>query len=144
MIDMHTLLFGTVDIALYLAPLCFVFFAQVDGHIDALHFDRQQSPHQSFMKDIHVLFTWRRAMFGAVMLLSTGLLMVLACMLMFPMAHDNKYYEVRHDLNPLIYEKGWCSDPSTTSTAVFSLSFRVRSAMCILGLLLAISTPFLK
>lgn len=144
MIDMHTLLFGTVDIALYLAPFCFLFFAQADGHIDALHFDRQQSARQVFMKDIHVLFTWRRAMFSFMMLLSTGVLMVLACMLMFPMMHDNKYYEVRHDLNPLIYEKGWRSDPSSTSTAIFSLSFHIRLAMFVVGLLLAIATPLLK
>lgn len=140
----HILLFGPSDIALYIAPFFFLLFADMDGRVDGFHFDRLPSPRQVFHPDIHRFFMWRRIGAGALLFMSAGLLMLLACCLMFPWIHDNRYYDTRHDLSPKVYPDGYFSEPSDTSTAIWDLSLKVRGAMAIIGLALMIAILLLK
>lgn len=144
MIPWHALLFGCSQLAFHIAPLFFLLFMLMDGKVDGLHFDRMPSPRQAFLKDVHVWFMWRRIATGGLLFLCTGLLMTLALVLIFPWAHDGKYYEQRHDLDPNIYPNGFFSEPSATSTAIFDLSLRIRAGMAIIGLCLIIVAHILR
>lgn len=134
----HPMLFGCSHLVFCVAPFFFLLFALMDGKADGFHFDRPASLRQTFFRDVHVWFTWRRVAVGGLLLLCTGMLMTLALSLTFPWCHDGKYYEQRHELDPSVYPKGFFSEPSVTSTAIFDLSLRIRGWMAIIGLCLII------
>ena len=143
MIDWHPVLFGCSVSAMYIAPLCFLLFAHMDGRADALYFDRPVSPRQGPFWNPHTVFTLRRTGFMVLMLFSSGLVIALGCCLMFPAVHDNEYYDTRHDLDPSVYTDGARSEPSSTSTAILDLSYRIRMFMAAIGLLLMVTAYIL-
>jgi hypothetical protein len=59
-----------------------------------------------------------------------------AAILCFPFFHDGMLYTFRNWLNPLIYRRGWWSEPSKGGTAMWDLSTGGRVTFFLLGVML--------
>jgi hypothetical protein len=118
------------------AGIVCAFHALTDGECDAFHFDRPPSPRQEKWPDIHGYFVWRRSCLWVLVALFAGIPTALACMLMFPFLHDGNYYFTRKMIGGNVYAKGWASEPSNTSTAKWSFSYRTRCYLAFVGVLI--------
>jgi hypothetical protein len=99
-------------------------------------------------KKLHSLWVTQRTLFGLLTIIPTiifcvyfgqYLIMVLypiALWLMHPFFHLGSMYEQRRELNPFAddYEKGWKSDPSSTSESKINIPYLARVYFMIFGL----------
>jgi len=99
-------------------------------------------------KKLHSLWITQRTLFGLLTIIPTiifcvyfgqYLIMILypiALWLMHPFFHLGSMYEQRMELNPFIedYEKGWKSDPSSTSESKINIPYLARVYFMIFGL----------
>jgi hypothetical protein len=99
-------------------------------------------------KKLHSLWVTQRTLFGLLTIIPTiifcvyfgqYLIMILypiALWLMHPFFHLGSMYEQRRELNPFIedYEKGWKSDPSSTSESKINIPYLARVYFMIFGL----------
>lgn len=99
-------------------------------------------------KKLHSLWVTQRTLFGLLTIIPTiifcvyfghYLIMVLypiALWLMHPFFHLGSMYEQRRELNPFAddYEKGWKSDPSSTSESKINIAYIARVYFMIFGL----------
>ena len=111
-----------------IAYFLFVLFSSI---VEGFLWDRQGTNGKK-LRDIHVWLVLMRSTVFLMLYLSLGWEWVLFAVFSFPLLHDGVYYQTRNFLNPLIYHKGFF-DTSKTSTALFTVSFKWRLLMAVLG-----------
>lgn len=101
-------------------------------------------------KKLHSLWVTQRTLIGLLAILPTlgmsvyfgqyGIFFMypLSLWLMHPFFHLGSMYEQRRELNPYLddYEKGWKSDPSSTSAAKVNITYVARVYFMVFGLVL--------
>lgn len=117
-----------------LATVCFIVFSLFVGYLEAYFWASHPKVHQRWS---HIALTILRAIVVIPVLYYEGWLNVLGLMCMFPFLHDGAYYQTRNYINPKVYPKGW-KDESFTTGALISLSFPVRCAFALAGILFII------
>lgn len=116
--------------------------AVTDGECDAFHFDRAPSQRQTHWPDIHWFFVIRRSALWMIVALFSGVPTAIGCMLMFSFLHDGSYYQTRNMLEPRIYQDGWSSEPSGSSTARWDFDYATRCYLAAAGIIILATVIF--
>ena len=135
------------NIIVYAVLLFWCFGSMGFGIIEGNLFHKR--PHISqifkakFRVDIHVLFTLIRVLVAAPLLYGIwkGVDIIEATyalgfmVFVFPFLHDGAYYHTRRDLsNGKTYPRGWW-DRSTTTSAIFSFNWYVRTVLFVIAII---------
>lgn len=115
--------------------LIWVLFSLFSAWFEAHYYDAKTWSNMTLKIDEHIIWNGIRFFVWLPLLISdwqTGLCLVG----LFPFIHDGKYYSVRHKLLDVIYNKGFWSNPSNTSTAIVDINIWVRSAIFLLSVIL--------
>jgi hypothetical protein len=110
--------------------LLWILFSILEGIREAHYFDAFPRPAKRY--DIHQIFAAQRVI--VIFALSSHVIIALGFALMFPFIHDGVYYMWRHKLNVVTYPKGFWSNPSHTSTAMFDPNLWLRIIMFVVGI----------
>lgn len=116
-------------------------WAFLEGKREAQYFHyKWTQPNPLEIPDEHFDFTIQRFTYVLVSSLFVwlsmgffyGLMMFISIALCFSFIHNGSYYKRRNYMNPEIYKEKWWSQSDTT-TAKFSLNYRNRLILFILG-----------
>lgn len=108
--------------------LAWILFSLLEGMREAASFSHGNSKHPF---NIHKYFMPVRALFALILCMWSGMWVdLIAYMLIFSFFHDGAYYQTRHFID---YPKYNFFSQSESTTAKFSVNFKVRTIMLILG-----------
>lgn len=115
-----------------MAILSYFLFVLFSSVVEGFLWARKGLNHKG-IRNIHLWLVLMRSTVWFLLFLLTSWNWVLFAVLGFPLLHDGIYYMTRNFLDENIYPKGFF-DVSTTSTALFTVSFQYRAFLFVVGL----------
>lgn len=112
--------------------LLMVLAASTEGICHAILWSGKKSG--AFKWNEHIVFVAQRAIFGIAILYTGNILALGAGVLAYPFFHNGFYYSYRNKIDGS-YTQGFNAD-SLTSSAVINFSYRLRTTLFVISLLL--------
>lgn len=111
------------------------------GIVEAILYSQKGS--NAFPGNEHTYFTLDRFSLFFIACLPNSASIVLCTFLLFPLIHDGAYYYGRHLIDPLLYPKGWLSEPDTINSAKINISLAYRVSLGICGVVAILVVGYL-
>lgn len=118
------------------ATAVWVVFALFSGWFEAYYYNAKIWSNIDLKIDEHIIWNGIRFFVWIALLGWTDWKTACSLALMFPFIHDGKYYAMRRKLYAAVYEKGFWSNPSSSSTAIVDLPIWARTILFVLGVYL--------